>query len=292
MPVADRLKQPLDRLCREFDWTQRVGQDAIQFPLRYTDPADIEVAGLFASCMAYGRVDLFGAQVSLVLDRMGESPARFVWGFDLEKHREAFAGFGYRFNRERDVLAFCLAAQRIVVRHGSLKAFFLEGFSPEHAHVGPAVEHFVAGFRRQDLSAVFPRNRFSYGFKHWFPLPSTGGVCKRMHLYLRWMVRREAPDFGIWPGVPPSALLMPVDTHIENMARSIGLTRRRSRNWPMVEEITARLRRLDPEDPVKYDFALCHKRMSGQCLNRRDAEICAPCGLKPVCVHWRGRKTR
>lgn len=290
MPVADRLKQPLDRLYREFDWTQRVGQDAIQFPLRYTDPADIELAGLFASCMAYGRVDLFGAQVSLVLDRMGESPARFVWGFDLEKHRSAFAGFNYRFNRERDVLAFCLSAQRLLVRHGSLKAFFLDGFSPEHADVGPAVEHFAAGFRGQDLSAVFPRNRLSYGFKHWFPLPSTGGVCKRLHLYLRWMVRREVPDFGIWPEVPASSLMMPVDTHIENMARSIGLTRRRSRNWPMVEEITARLRRLDPDDPVKYDFALCHKRMSGQCLNRRHAQICAPCGLKPVCIHWRGSR--
>jgi len=290
MPVADRLRQPLDRLYREFDWTLRVGQDAIQFPLRYADPADIELAGLFASCMAYGRVDLFGAQVSLVLDRMGESPARFVWGFDLEKHRSVFAGFNYRFNRERDVLAFCLAAQRLLVRHGSLRAFFRKGFSPEHADVGPAVECFVAGFREQDLSAVFPRNRLSYGFKHWFPLPSTGGVCKRLHLYLRWMVRREPPDFGIWPEVPQSALLMPVDTHIENMARSIGLTRRRSRNWPMVEEITARLRRLDPDDPVKYDFALCHKRMSGQCLNRRHAEICAPCGLKPVCVHWRGSR--
>jgi uncharacterized protein (TIGR02757 family) len=292
MPVTDRLKQPLDRLSREYDWTVRVKQDAIQFPLRYTDPADIELAGLFASCMAYGRVDLFGAQVSLVLERMGESPARFVWGFDLKKHREVFAGFGYRFNRERDVLAFCLAAQRIVVRHGSLRAFFLEGYSSGHGHVGPAVEHFAAGFRQQDLSAVFSRNRLSYGFKHWFPLPSTGGACKRLHLYLRWMVRREAPDFGIWAEVPPSALLMPVDTHIENMARSLGLTRRRSRNWSMVEEITAGLRQLDPEDPVKYDFALCHKRMSGQCLNRRDAEVCAPCGLKPACVHWRGRKTR
>ncbi len=201
-----------------------------------------------------------------------------------------FAGFNYRFNRERDVLAFCLAAQRLLVRHGSLKAFFHEGFSPEHADVGPAVECFAAGFRGQDLSAVFPRNRLSYGFKHWFPLPSTGGVCKRLHLYLRWMVRREVPDFGIWPEIPASALLIPVDTHIENMARSIGLTRRRSRNWPMVEEITARLRRLDPDDPVKYDFALCHKRMSGQCLNRRHAQICAPCGLKPVCVHWRGSR--
>ena len=290
MPVANRLKQPLDQLCHEFDWTRRVEQDAIQFPLRYTDPADIEIAGLFASCMAYGRVDLFGPWVTWVLARMGESPARFVWGFDLEKHRRVFTGFLYRFNRERDVLAFCLAAQKILAGHGSLGAFFLEGYSPEHAHVGIALEHFAQGFIGQDLRSVFPRNRLSYGYKHWFPLPSTGGACKRLHLYLRWMVRREPPDFGIWRGIPPSALLMPVDTHIENMARSIGLTRRRSRNWRMVEEVTAALKRLDPGDPVKYDFALCHKRMSGQCLNRRHAEICAPCGLKPVCVHWRGRR--
>jgi len=290
MPVAVRLKQPLDRLCREFDWTRRVEQDAIQFPLRYSDPADIEIAGLFASCMAYGRVDLFRPWVAWVLERMGESPARFVWGFDLEKHGELFAGFRYRFNRECDVLAFCLAVQRLLASHGSLQAVFLEGYSPAHAHVGAALEYFAGSLRRQDLSPVFPRNRLSYGFTHWFPLPSTGGACKRLLLYLRWMVRRERPDFGIWRHVPPSALLMPVDTHIENMARSIGLTRRRSRNWRMVEEVTAGLRRLDPEDPVKYDFALCHKRMSGQCLNRRDADICAPCGLKAVCVHWRGRR--
>jgi len=290
MPVTNRLKQPLDRLCREFDWTLRVKQDAIQFPLRYSDPADIELVGLFASCMAYGRVDLFGPWVDWTLQRMGESPSRFIMGFDLQKHGKHFSGFSYRFNRERDVLAFCLAAQRLVARHGSLEAFFREGYSAEDPHVGRALERFAEGFRGQDLSAVFARNRLSYGFRHWFPLPSTGGACKRLHLYLRWMVRREAPDFGIWSRIPPSALLMPVDTHIENMARSIGLTRRRSRSWRMVEEITGKLRNLDAEDPVRYDFALCHKRMSGQCLNRRDAETCAPCGLKPVCVHWRGRR--
>jgi uncharacterized protein (TIGR02757 family) len=104
------------------------------------------------------------------------------------------------------------------------------------------------------------------------------------------MVRREAPDFGLWRDIPPSALLIPVDTHVENMARSVGLTRRRTRNWKMAEEITAGLRRLDPDDPVKYDFALCHTRMSGQCLNRRDPRVCPPCGLRVVCLHWKGRK--
>src|SRR5262245_36686172 len=272
MRSPSRLLAPLEQLYREADWVRRADLDAIRYPLRYPDPADREIVGLFASCMAYGRVDLFSPWVEWALARMEDSPARFMLGFDLAKHAHAFDGFHYRFNRARDVVAFCVSAQSILVRHGSLGAFFAASFSPGDRHVGPALERFVEGFRDHDLSAVFPRNRLSYGYRHWFPRPSTGGACKRLHLYLRWMVRREPPDFGLWTEIPPSSLLMPVDTHIENMARSIGLTRRRSRNWKMAEEITARLRALDPADPVKYDFALCHKRMSGQCLNRRDTE--------------------
>jgi len=289
MRSSSRLLLPLERLYREADWVARADLDAIRYPSRYPDPADREIVGLFSACMAYGRVDLFGPWIEWALLRMGESPARFVLGFDLAKHGRLFDGFHYRFNRPPDLLAFCVAAQRLLIRHGSLRAFFAAGFSPADPDVGPALGHFVDGFRAHDLSAVFPRNRLSYGYRHWFPHPSTGGACKRLHLFLRWMVRRERPDFGVWTDIPPAALLMPVDTHIENMARSIGLTRRKSRNWKMAVEITARLRALDAEDPVKYDFPLCHKRMSGQCLNRRDAAVCGPCGLRPVCGHWRGR---
>jgi uncharacterized protein (TIGR02757 family) len=221
---------------------------------------------------------------------MGPSPYRFVRGFDPVRDAGAFAGFVYRFNRPRDLVAFCVAARRILEAHGSLGAFFASGFSPEDTTVAPALERFVAGFLDTDLRAVFPRGRLSYGYRHFFPRPSTGGPCKRLLLFLRWMVRREPPDFGLWRDVPPSALVIPVDTHIEHMARAVGLTRRRSRNWRMAQEITGRLRLLDPDDPVKYDFALCHKRMSGDCRGRRDTVICAPCGLRPVCVHWRGAR--
>ncbi|MBI2524761.1 MAG: TIGR02757 family protein [Candidatus Rokubacteria bacterium] len=282
------LEAALDRLHRGFDWAGRTPQDAIRHPLRYADPGDREVAGLLAACLAYGRVDLFGPQVDWALGQMGESPRRFVLGFDPRKDGARFDGFRYRFNRPRDLAAFCLATQRILLAHDSLGAFFARGYSPGDPDVGPALQRFVDGFLGQDLSAVFPRNRLSRGFRHLFPRPSTGGPCKRLHLFLRWMVRRQAPDFGLWTAIPPSALLMPVDTHVEHMARALRLTRRRSRNWKMVEEITARLRVLDPEDPVKYDFALCHKRMSGDCLDRRDAVVCAPCDLKPVCRHWQG----
>ena len=286
MRPKPRLKAPLERLYREFDWTARAQQDAIRYPLRYADPGDREVSGLLTACLAYGRVDLFGKQAGWALAQMGDCPRRFILGFDPKKDGARFDGFRYRFNRPRDLAAFCLATQRILLAHGSLGAFFAKGYAAGDPDVGPALERFVDGFLDQDLSAVFPRNRLSRGFRHLFPRPSTGGPCKRHHLFLRWMVRREPPDFGLWTAIPPSALLMPVDTHVEHMARALGLTRRRSRSWKMAEEITANLRALDPEDPVKYDFSLCHKRMSGDCLDRRDAVVCAPCALQAVCRHW------
>ena len=251
MPVAaNRLKQPLDRLCREFDWTLRVRQDAIQFPLRYSDPADIELAGLFASCMAYGRVDLFGPWVDWTLAAHGGVAGPLRPGL---RPREAPEASFPASATASTASATCWPSAWPPSGSSSATARSRPSSSratprsiPTWARPSSTSQR---AFARRTSRPSFPRNRLSYGFKHWFPLPSTGGACKRLHLYLRWMVRREAPDFGIWSGVPPSALLMPVDTHIENMARSIGLTRRRSRNWRMVEEITGRLKRSRPGRP-------------------------------------------
>jgi uncharacterized protein (TIGR02757 family) len=285
-----RLKEPLERLYREFDWVARAERDAIRYPLRYPDPRDREVVALLSSCLAYGRVDLFGAWLDWILARMAPSPHAFVLAFEPGRDAARFEGFRYRFNRPGDLVAFSVATRRALEAHGSLGAYFAAGYSPTHPDVGPALERFVAGFLVPEIASLFPGGRPSYGYRHLFPRPSRGGACKRLHLFLRWMVRREPPDFGLWPAIPAAALLVPVDTHIEHMARAIGLTERRSRNWKMAEEITGRLRALDPADPVKYDFSLCHKRMSGDCPGRREVAICAPCGLQPVCRHWRGRR--
>jgi len=284
---AQSLRQPLERLYREFDYDARLDRDAIQFPLRYADPRDREVVALLTACLAYGRVDLFGRALEGVLAPMGASPSAFVRGFDPKRDAGAFARFIYRFNRPRDLVAFCVALRDLLAKHGTLEQCFVAGDEPAAPHLGPALERFSRAFLDADIRLLFPRGRLSRGYRHLFPLPSTGGPCKRLHLFLRWMVRRESPDFGLWTAVSPARLLVPVDTHIENMSRAIGLTRRRSRNWRMAEEITASLALLDPEDPVKYDFALCHKRMSGDCRDRRDATVCTPCGLRGVCRHWR-----
>jgi len=290
MTRALELRDALERLYREFDYRARIERDAIRFPLRYDDPRDREVVGLLAACLAYGRVDLFGPQLERVLAAMGPAPAAFVAHFDPARDAAAFAGFRYRFTRPRDLVAFCVATRQVLERYGSLEKCFLAGDSDPAGPIGPALERFARAFREADLRGVFPRGRLSRGFRHLFPLPSDGGPCKRLHLFLRWMVRREPPDFGLWTSVSPARLVIPVDTHVENMSRAIGLTRRRARTWAMAEEITARLAALDPSDPVKYDFALCHTRMAGACRDRRDARVCPPCGLRPVCRHWSRRR--
>ena len=290
MRRASALREPLERLYREFAYATRVERDAIRFPHRYPDPRDREVVALLTACLAYGRVDLFSRELERIFGIMGPSPAAFVTDFDLRRDAHAFDDFIYRFNRPRDVVAFCLAARQILERHGTLEKCFVSGDPDERGPIGPALERFARAFLDADLDQVFPRGRISRGYRHLFPLPSVGGPCKRLQLFLRWMIRRERPDFGLWTSLSPARLLIPLDTHIENMSRAIGLTRRRSRNWRMAEEITARLARLDPDDPVKYDFSLCHTRMAGDCRDRRDPVVCPPCGLRVVCRHWKGRR--
>src|SRR3990172_12953682 len=173
------LEAALNRLHRGFDWAARTPQDAIRHPLRYADPGDREVSGLLTACLAYGRVGLFGKQVGWALAQMGDSPWRFILGFDPKKDGARFDGFRYRFNRPRDLAAFCLATQRILLAHGSLGAFFAVGYSAGDRDVGVALERFVDGFLDQDLSAVFPRNRLSRGFRHLFPRPPTAGPRTR-----------------------------------------------------------------------------------------------------------------
>ena len=288
---AGALREPLERLYREFDYAARIARDAIEFPLRYPAPDDRELVALLTTCLAYGRVDLFGRALEGVLSAMAPSPAAFVRDFDARRDADRFASFIYRFNRPRDVVAFCVATRDLLARHGTLEKVFVAGDAEPQGPIRPALERFSRAFLEADLHDVFPRGRISRGYRHLFPLPSAGGPCKRLHLFLRWMVRRESPDLGLWTSVSPARLLMPIDTHVENMSRALGLTRRRSRTWLMAEEITARLAALDPADPVKYDFALCHTRMAGDCRDRRDAVVCAPCRLRVVCRHWRRRRS-
>ena len=278
---ATRLRRPLERLYRRYDYAARIGSDAIKFPARYRDPLDREIVALQSASLAYGRVSLFGAWLERLLEWLGPSPRGFVERFDPARDAARFAPFHYRFTRGRDVAGAVLGIHRLVERHGSLHA----ALGAEEPDVRPALQRFATSILEQDFRPV-EMPRLTRGFRHLFPDPALGGACKRWHLFLRWMVRRTPPDFGDWREIPPSKLLIPLDTHIANMAHAIRLTRLRSRTARMAADITGTLRRLDPTDPVKYDFALCHTRMSGDCLDRRDARVCPACQLRTVCRHW------
>jgi uncharacterized protein (TIGR02757 family) len=283
---ARALAPLLDRFERRFDKSARLGFDPVELPRRYADAADQEVAGLFAAALAYGRADLFKPELERVLAEMGRSPARFCEELAMAP-RPVFAGFRYRFNVPADLAALASAAGQMRLARGALGARFaalLREAASEPEPLRRALARFGRELREAPCALALLRERGRRGLAHLLPDPDRSGACKRWNLYLRWMVRGpDEVDLGTWRGVPRSALIVPLDTHVARIARYLGLTDRRDMTWRTAEEITANLRCLDPEDPVRFDFALCHLGMSGACPPRRSAPLCRACLLRDAC---------
>lgn len=284
---AARLRTLLDGLAARTDTAARMGFDPVEIPRRYTDPADAEVAGLVASCLAYGRADLFKPVVERILAAMGPSPARFAEAYARSPDPAAFPFASYRFNRPADVRALVAAIGHLRVVHGSLGGRFATLFREAGggpAALRPALERFARELREAPPVAPLLRGRGRRGLLHLLPDAGGAGACKRLNLYLRWMVRGpDGIDLGIWREVPPSALLIPLDTHLHRLGVLLGLTARRDASWRTAEEVTAALREIDPGDPVRFDFPLCHLGMSGGCPARPSPGRCAVCGLVSAC---------
>jgi len=284
---AARLRAILDSFDASFDRTARIGFDPVEAPRSYRDPADQEIAGLVAAALAYGRADVFRPRLFEVLQAMGPSPAAFVRAFDPAVDGPRFAAFRYRFNLPADLGALLAGAGEMARVHGSLGAF-LAAELDARGNLQAALSAFTRAIRAAGEAHVADAMGPTRGLDHLLPDAARGGACKRLLLYLRWMVRRDEVDPGAWEGrIPRSALLVPVDTHVLRVARLLGLTRRRDASWRTAEEITASLRRLDPDDPVRYDFALCHLGMSGACPARRRRENCRVCPLRGECTAGR-----
>lgn len=284
---AARLGAALDRFQRGYDAGRRLPFDPLEFPRRYPDPGDAEVAGLLAACLAYGRADLFRPQIAGALAAMGPSPARFAARFAREPDPAVFSAFHYRFNRPPDLAALVAAAGAVRAAHGSLGARFAALLAEERRAPEPlraALTRFARELREAPPVAPLLAGRGDRGLRHLLPDPALPGPCKRWNLYLRWMVRGpDGVDLGLWSGVPAAALLVPLDTHLARIARYLRLTDRSDMSWRTAAEITASLRAADPGDPVRFDFALCHLGMSGACPPRRDPARCAPCPLREHC---------
>jgi uncharacterized protein (TIGR02757 family) len=274
MPVrGELLRQRLDALVATFD-VSTIEPDPLQLVLRYDDPRDQEVAGILAAAFAYGRADIVVANVGRVLDRMAPSPYHYLTTFVPAESKRRFAGFSHRFHKtpELVVLLACLAAA--IRKHGTLGELFRLCYDDAERDIGPSLTRFVA--------ALIGKRR-TKALDYLLTSPANGSACKRMNLFLRWMVRTTPPDLGIWPFVDPSKLVMPVDTHVHRIATFLGLNNRKSADWKAARALTNRLARFDPADPVRYDFAICRLGILDLCSRRRRKENCDVCLLRDVC---------
>ena len=272
------LKARLDRLYEQYDFDERRSHDPIDLVHRYSRPEDIETAGLFVSALAYGRVALFMQVARRLLDYMGDSPNDFVRSFS--RKRRKFPDISYRFARQEDLHALVYAMSVVIDRYGALEQLFTSALASSDQTVYGGIVHGVREIRAVDLSPVYGENVVSPGFLHLVSSPETGGAAKRMALYFRWMVRTRDIDFGIWKRVGAHRLVIPLDTHIARISRCLGFTRRLGSGWKTAVDITDSLKTMDPEDPLKYDFVLCHQGISGQCRGIRSVETCARCELR------------
>ncbi len=281
-----RLKQELDKIRTKFG-RHNISPDPVEVVHEYTDRADREVVGLIAAVLAYGSVFQILKSIRRIVKPLGRHPAEMIAGLSDADAIELCRGFQYRFNTEVDAARLLRATGDIFRKYGSLEACFQEHDQPESSHIGPGLLGLVSAFKERAYPALEKharRHQLRTRYDYFFPSPDSGSACKRLNLFLRWMVRPEdGVDFGLWK-VDPGRLVIPLDTHVSRIARQIGLSRRRQADWKMACEITDGLRKFCPEDPLRYDFALAHLGIRGECAKCADAPEESDCGLGEFCV--------
>lgn len=279
--VEDALIPTLDRLADDYLHATHV-DDPVRLLPRYTDPADREIAAFIAAGLAFGRVRSVITSVEAVLAVMGAHPAAYVRGFSIARDAASLRPLVHRWTRGEDLVALMLVLRHMLRDAGSIEGFFARGLEPGAVDVEAALEAFGERACGVDVSAAYGRRAGRRGVAYFFTRPSAGSACKRLNLFLRWMVRRDAIDPGGWVAVRPSQLIVALDVHVIRVGRCLRLTRYQSPGWRMAADITAALRRLDPVDPIKYDFALCHLGMAGDCgFNRPQQD--ESCPLRGFC---------
>jgi uncharacterized protein (TIGR02757 family) len=276
------VKAALDRLYTSFNYPESA-LDPIQIVRRYPAVADREIVAFVAAGLAFGRVASVMASVEAVCAVLGPEPAAFVRRFDPRRDAPALEPIVHRWIRGRDITALLWILRSLVEKHGALEQAMAGGLARSDQNVEGAIERLTTEGREVDLEPVYGRRRRpAPGVSYFLSRPSTGSACKRINLFLRWMVRKDAVDPGGWSAIAPSQLVVPLDTHTIRTGRCLGLTERASPGWKMAVEITDALRALDPLDPVRYDFALCHLGMMGACgwhANQGDTR----CPLRGLC---------
>jgi len=235
----------LKKLYDHYNARKFVHPDPLEFLYSYRNIRDREIVGLLAASLAYGRVAQILKSVSSVLTILGPSPHLYLKKSDDSSLSHAFSGFTHRFAKGRHLAAMLSGVKTVVNAHGSLNQCFIDGMAGDHDTLIPAMTFFTG-------QIAASQNKMG----HLLARPEKGSACKRLNLFLRWMVRKDKVDPGGWEGIPRSHLIIPLDTHMHKVGLGLGLTARKQADMRTALEITEGFRTLAPDDPVKYDFAL------------------------------------
>jgi len=283
------LPRHLEALYRGFAFERSLADDPISsIRPRTHDVRSAEVLGILAATLAIGNTTAIRGALARFFEIAGPVPERWLLETPRAERARALAPFRHRWIRGDQVeyLARTLAAY--YARHASLEDAFLAGSAAGGFSGGlDALAHVLRGDEARREVGAPPA-----GYRILFPSPleMPRSPCKRLTLFVRWMVRGRYPDLGVWHRVPTGELRVPLDQHVHWIAYNLGLTARRTRSWAAVEEVSERLRRIDPIDPIRFDFVLCHTGISGDCPKERDIAVCGPCSVRPDCRLWRGRR--
>jgi uncharacterized protein (TIGR02757 family) len=280
---AEDLRTVLERIYRRYNRRWFVESDPLRFAYRYSDARDVEVVAFLAAGLAYGRVQQIHKSLDGLFAIIGKSPYDFVLSFSSGGRRR-LSGFKHRFTRGDDIADLLQLLRDVLREHGSLQSFFLAGCERAQPNVLPALARFCDTLCSR--YAAQHGGHVSRGLMYLLASPSRGSAGKRLNLFLRWMVRDDAVDLGLWPGVDKAKLIVPVDVHMGRLCRFLGLYDGRTVNLSTALQITRAFAGIEAADPVKYDFALSRIGIVENCNGHYRTE-CELCELAGPCLQRR-----
>jgi uncharacterized protein (TIGR02757 family) len=267
------IKDALEKLYRKYNHRDLIKPDPLQFVYRYDDPSDMEVAAFLAADLAYGRVEQIQKSLTNLFERMGESPYAFVKDFG-KAERKSLKGFKHRFTTDQDISDLLMLLHKILNQYGSIEKFFIQGFNLGDINIVPALSKFCNSLI--DMYSAEHNVKTSRGLKYLLVNPAKGSACKRLNLFLRWMVRDDDVDTGLWKSIDKARLVVPIDVHMGRLCKILGFYNKKAVSLKTAVQITQGFAEIEPADPVKYDFALSRVGIVENCNGRyhNDCEFC------------------
>lgn len=274
------VKKILEKLYRKYNHRNLIKPDPLQFVYHYSDKRDMEIAGLLSASLAYGRVEQIQSSLNKLFGIIGKSPYDFVLNFDLAG-RKKLQNFVHRFNTGEDISDLLELLGTILKKYGSLEKYFLLGYKNTDENIIPALTYFCDSLL--NMYSAKHNGKTNKGLKYLLVSPSDGSACKRMNLFLRWMVRNDEVDPGIWKSVDKAKLIVPIDVHMGRLCRFLGFHDKANISLKTAEEITRHFAEIEPDDPVKYDFSLSRIGIIENCTGKYGA-ACQSCELEAFCA--------